>query len=79
MKLKKILFLGLGAAGQRHLRIFKELLPNGIHYSAFRATKKTPLLYNDFSVNNESTIKQKYNLKLFQSLEDFVHLLIIQQ
>ena len=44
----KFLFIGLGGAGQRHLRIFRELLPNAEFYG-YRTTKKTPLLNNDFT------------------------------
>ena len=46
----RILFVGLGGAGQRHLRIFRSLLPNTDFY-AFRRNKKTPLLNSDFTVD----------------------------
>ena len=67
---KKIFFVGLGGAGQRHLRIFKSLLPNTIQYSAYRMKKKTPLLNGDFSVNDRVSIEKEYKLKLFDSLEE---------
>jgi len=68
--IKKIFFVGLGGAGQRHLRIFKDLLPGSVEYSAYRSTGQTPLLNSDFSIDNENSIDKKYNLKLFNSLQD---------
>lgn len=69
-EIKKIFFVGLGGAGQRHLRIFKDLLPENVEFSAFRSTGQTPLLNSDFSINNKNSIDKKYDLKLFKSLED---------
>lgn len=70
MKYKKILFIGLGGAGQRHLRIFYDLLPSTTEFYAFRSKKTTPLLNSDFSVNENKTIKEKYNLTIFDSIEE---------
>jgi len=70
MKIKKIFFVGLGGAGQRHLRIFDELLPDDTEFSAYRSTRKTPLLNSDFSVNNKNTLEEKYDLQIFDSLEE---------
>ena len=67
-KIRKIFFVGLGGAGQRHARIFRELLPAYVEFSAFRTTNKTPLLHSDFSVNKNSTIDEQYDLKVFDSL-----------
>ena len=50
MGYKKILFIGLGGAGQRHLRVFYDLLPSKTEFYAFRSKKTTPLLNSDFSV-----------------------------
>ena len=69
-EIKKIFFVGLGGAGQRHLRIFKDLLPASVQFSTYRSTGRTPLLNPDFSVNNTISIKKKYHLTFFNSLED---------
>lgn len=69
MKLEKILFVGLGGAGQRHLRIFKSLLVPQTVFTAFRSTRHTPLLNADFSVNEAATIEDHYGLKTFNTLE----------
>lgn len=70
MEVNKILFVGLGGAGQRHLRIFRDLLPPETEFSAFRAIKKTPLLKSDFSIDMDSTVEKQFALKLFNSLEE---------
>lgn len=64
----RILFVGLGGAGQRHLRIFRSLLPNTDFY-AFRRNKKTPLLNSDFTVNSSTTIEEKYSVNLVDNLD----------
>lgn len=66
--LKKILFLGLGGAGQRHLRIFNTLLPDAKKI-AFRHTSKTPTLNADFTVENSETLEERYNLEVFKNLD----------
>ena len=62
-KYKKVLFIGLGGAGQRHLRIFQDLLPIETKFLAFRSKSSTPLLKKDFTVNTKSKLKKKYNYK----------------
>ena len=66
---KRILFIGLGGAGQRHLRIFRELCPNA-QLVAYRRTAKTPLLNANFSVNSKNTIENKYNLKIYSDIDN---------
>lgn len=70
MEVNKILFVGLGGAGQRHLRIFRDLLSSETEFSAFRAVKKTSLLKSDFSIDMDSTVEKQFDLKLFNSLEE---------
>jgi len=69
MFIKKIFFVGLGGAGQRHLRIFRDLLPEDTQFSAYRSTGKTPLLNSDFTVNSDTTLKKHYDLRMFNSIE----------
>ena len=70
MKFKKILFIGLGGAGQRHLRIFRQLLPISTVFSAYRRTAATPLLRADFSVDTKKSVEATYGLRVFDSIED---------
>ncbi len=60
------LFIGLGGAGQRHLRILRKLLPEN-KFFALRKRNSSPLLTPNFKVDNSSTIEDKYKV---QSLYD---------
>jgi len=70
MKIKKIFFVGLGGAGQRHLRMFKDHLSKTTEFSAYRSTRTTPLLNSNFTVNKKESLEKKYNLKTFKTLEE---------
>lgn len=65
---KKILFLGLGGAGQRHLRLFREALPNA-ELISYRKINKTPTLGEDFTIEDVS-LHEKYKLKIVNTLKD---------
>jgi predicted dehydrogenase len=67
---KKILFIGLGGAGQRHLRLFKENLNKDTELIAFRSTKKTPTLNSDFTTNSNVSLEELYNVKIYNNLDD---------
>ena len=69
--LKRILFIGLGGAGQRHLRLFKENLANeNVEFIAYRSINKTPLLNPDFSVNQEESLESVYGIKVYDDLDE---------
>jgi predicted dehydrogenase len=72
MKPKKILFAGLGGAGQRHLRILRKLLPIQTDFIGYRSKKSSPLLNSDFSIESNSSIEDKYNIKMLNSLEEAI-------
>jgi len=67
--LKRILFIGLGGAGQRHLRLFRENLPN-VDLIAYRSTNKTPLLNSDFSINQNESIEDVYQIKIYNNFKE---------
>jgi len=67
-KITKILFLGLGGAGQRHLRLFRSLLPDAYMF-AWRRMCKTPVLKPDFTVAEDETLEERYNLDVFLDIE----------
>jgi len=69
MSFGKVLFVGLGGAGQRHLRILRQLLPEGTAFTAYRRTGRTPFLRPDFTVHEGNNLESAYNLKIFDSLE----------
>ena len=71
MMFKRILFIGLGGAGQRHLRLFKEaLLGEAVEFIAYRSTRKTPLLNPDFSTNLEESIENFYKIKVYTDINN---------
>ncbi len=67
-KLEKILFLGLGGAGQRHLRLFKDQLSSA-EFIAYRHTGKTSLLTPDFKLDNSTTLEKKYLINTVKNIE----------
>lgn len=68
-----ILFIGLGGAGQRHLRLFRKNLKK-VKLIAYRSTNKTPLLNPDFSVNDRSSIEDIYQVKIYHNINDALDL-----
>jgi predicted dehydrogenase len=66
---RRILFIGLGGAGQRHLRLFRERLPDA-EMITWRRVRKTPLLNSDFSVVRGESLEERYGVTVFENLED---------
>jgi len=67
---KRILFIGLGGAGQRHLRLFKHNSSKETELIAYRSTSKTPVLNHDFTVNNNDSLEELYGVKIFKNLDN---------
>jgi len=68
MKPSSVLFVGLGGAGQRHLRILRALLPKS-RFMAFRKRGTTPFLNPDFSASFSKRLEDVYSLELMKSLD----------
>ena len=64
-----ILFSGLGGAGQRHLRLLRELLPE-TKMIGTRRTGKTPVLNPDFTVKINTTLEDEYGIQLLPDIEE---------
>ena len=64
---KCILFIGLGGAGQRHLRLIN-VNSKKTELIAFRSTSKTPVLNADFSINSDDSLEDLYGVKIFPDL-----------
>lgn len=69
MSYARVLMVGLGGAGQRHLRVLRGLLPSDTQFIACRQLGKTPLLNPDFSVDTSRTLEEVYGLVSYPSLE----------
>ena len=61
----KVLFIGLGGAGQRHLRIFKKLMPQA-EFFALRSLCKTPTLDSSFNVLENKNLEDIYKINIFK-------------
>lgn len=66
--IKKILIIGLGGAGQRHLRIIRQNNKK-VKIFLFRKKKLTPLLSNNFNPIFSSSIEKKFNCQNLTSAE----------
>jgi predicted dehydrogenase len=67
-EVKSVLFVGLGGAGQRHLRVVKKFCPEAKLY-AYRTTSKTPLLTPGFEVDSNNTVESQYGVELVEGYE----------
>ena len=69
---KKILFLGLGGAGQRHLRILSKYFEKNLfEFYTYRFKKKTPLLDNLLNPQKKK-IHKEYAIKILSSLSEAI-------
>ena len=62
---KKVLFIGLGGAGQRHLRIFRQLMPQS-EFFGLRSLCKTPTLDSSFNVLKNENLEDIYKINIFK-------------
>ena len=66
---KRALFIGLGGAGQRHLRILKELQPD-IQVAAVRKRGRTFEIRDDMRPDNSVNLEDKYKIQRFKHISD---------
>tara|TARA_A100001388_G_C28763650_1_gene499326 strand:- start:1204 stop:2247 length:1044 start_codon:yes stop_codon:yes gene_type:complete len=64
----KVLFVGLGSVGQRHLRNLIKLIPDA-QIMAYRQNKSVPFLSESNTAFKNININDFYNIKLFDSYE----------
>ncbi len=68
----KILFVGLGGAGQRHLRILSELLGDKAEYIAYRARGRSPVITKSFKLDESQTVEERYGITSYNNLDEAV-------
>jgi predicted dehydrogenase len=66
----KILMMGLGGIGQRHLRNLRAILGGQAEIIAFDLRRDMPVLTDQLQVEPGITLEEKYNLHIFQDLEE---------
>ena len=65
----RILMVGLGSIGQRHLRNIRILLGDATEIAAYRVQRQVPVLTDKMQVEVGSTLEEKYGLTVFDNLD----------
>jgi predicted dehydrogenase len=65
----KILMMGLGGIGQRHLRNLRTLLGISAEISAYDPRGNPPVLTDNLQIEQGADLAQKYQLRIFTDLE----------
>lgn len=65
----KILIMGLGGIGQRHLRNLRMLRGNDIEIIAYNRSPNPPVLTDQLKVEEGASLEGKYNLRVFLELD----------
>lgn len=65
----KILFIGLGGVGQRHLRNIKSLYPKA-EILAYRSRGLSQIISTDLQIESEHGLEEEYSIESFSNLAD---------
>lgn len=65
----KVLFVGLGSIGQRHVRNLRRLLGSEIAIAAYRVRRVAPLLTDDMRVDPRGGIEERHGIEAFDELD----------
>ena len=65
----KILVVGLGSVGQRHVRNLRTLLGSEVEIIAYRVRKQSPVLTAQLGVEGGRSIEETYNLQTCEQLD----------
>lgn len=66
----KVLIIGLGSAGQRHMRNLKRILGDEVEFIAYRVRKLNRLFDDNLNVMEGQSVKEAYHIKEFDDLEE---------
>lgn len=67
---RKILFIGLGGVGQRHLRNFRTLLGEGLEALAYRVRGSQQCLGDDLRAESGRGLEEAFGVTAFRDLEE---------
>lgn len=67
--MKKILFVGLGSAGQRHLRNLKKLYGSDVEVMAYRVRKLQRVFDNQMHIQEGKSLDEEFQIKVFDDYE----------
>ena len=65
----KVLFIGLGGVGQRHLRNLRALLGAEVELIAYRTRRLSDVITPSLGIDRTKNLEQEYNIRAFESLE----------
>lgn len=65
----KVLVIGLGSAGQRHIRNLRRLLGDNVCFIAYRVRKLHRLFDDNLNVIEGKSVEETYNIKKFDDLD----------
>jgi predicted dehydrogenase len=65
----KILMVGLGGIGQRHLRNLRALLGDDVNMLAYRVRKLSRVITPTLQIDTERDVEREYHLRVFSDLE----------
>jgi len=65
----KILMVGLGAIGQRHLRNMRNLKGADLEILAYRFRNQSKVLTDDLKIEDASNLEDKYNVRSYSDLD----------
>lgn len=66
----RVLMIGLGSIGQRHVRNLRQLLGNKVEITAYRSRKRPYVLTEQASIEQGSNLEEKYNIKLYENMDE---------
>lgn len=69
-KVNRVLFVGLGGIGQRHLRNFRKIMGNTVEVLAYRKRNAQFVLNDKLEIVKGEELNEKYNIKSVDILED---------
>ena len=66
----KVMMVGLGGAGQRHMRILKDLLGNEAEFIAYRVRGRRYEIRPDFKIDEAVSVEKKYGITSYNDLSE---------
>jgi predicted dehydrogenase len=66
----RILLIGLGGIGQRHLRNIRTVLGPGVDILAHRVRRHTELVTPELTADPERNVEREYSIKVFSDLDE---------
>lgn len=64
----RVLVVGLGGIGQRHVRNLRTLLQSGVEIIAFSMRTQIPVLTDQLTIEKEGCLEEKYDIQLYRDL-----------